>query len=109
MSNVDVQYGERLLPKVVDDIARNSPDKVFATIPLTSDWRDGSRDVTYRDLSKGVDRAAWWLKENVLSRTQFETLAYTSANDLRYCFFTLGAVKADFKVTSPVRIRKLRG
>lgn len=94
------RYGERLLTTVVDELAVEEPYKIFASVPKTLTVEDGFQDVTYQQLAKAINRAAWWLKTNIDKRHEFETIGYTGPNDLRYCFFTLGAVKAGFKVYS---------
>ncbi|KAJ9664384.1 hypothetical protein H2198_000313 [Neophaeococcomyces mojaviensis] len=92
------RYGERLLTTVVDELAVEEPYKIFASVPKTLTVEDGFQDVTYQQLAKAINRAAWWLKTNIDKRHEFETIGYTGPNDLRYCFFTLGAVKAGFKL-----------
>ena len=94
--------GERnshLLPTLVDTIALKDPQALWCEFPYSpSNYEDGYRRITYKELSNAVNGTAYWL-ENTLGRGHnFETLAYIGPNDPRYPIFVLGAVKAGYKV-----------
>lgn len=93
----------RLLPQIVDDLARDEPSRIFTAIPRTNDISDGLRDVTALEFATAVNRAAWFL-EKVLGRSNsVETLTYIGPSDLRYPILSLAAPKAGYKTfwTSP--------
>lgn len=91
-------YGSRLLPQVVDELALSDPERVYATFPRSSDLSNGFRDVSMLDMSQAIDRAAHWLEDTAGKSTQFETIAYMGPFDLRYAIIFLAAVKCGYKV-----------
>ena len=91
-------YGSRLLPQVVDELAFSDPHRIYGTFPQSSDLSSGFRDVTMLEMSQAIDRAAHWLEGVVGRSTQFETIAYMGLSDLRYAIIFLAAVKCGYKV-----------
>ena len=98
---VEPQFGSRLLPQVVDELARSCPERIYASIPLSSGPLQGFQfqDVTILELAQAVSRFAWWLDENLGKSTTFETLAYVGPSDLRYVVVFLAAVKCGYRVS----------
>lgn len=70
------QYGRRLIPTLVDELAASTPDHVYASIPRNQDFTGGFDDVTYRSLARAIDRAAFWIESKVGKSVDFETIAY---------------------------------
>ncbi|KAL8721403.1 MAG: hypothetical protein Q9225_001918 [Loekoesia sp. 1 TL-2023] len=99
-------YGSRLLPQVLDHLARSKPGRIFASVPKTFDLTDGFRDVTVSQMSRSVDHLAWWLEENIGKSSTFETIAYLGLPDLRYTIVFLAAVKCGYKVSRTLIGRK---
>ena len=97
-SHTEPSYGSRLLPQVVDALARSNPKRIYASFPLSSDCSDGFRDVTMFELANAVDTFAYWLEQNIGASTVFETLAYMGPSDLRYAIVFLATVKCGYKV-----------
>ena len=91
------QYGSRLLPQVVDELACSDPERIYASVPRSSDLSDGFRDVSMLEMSRAVNRIAHWLEKIVGRSTSFETLSYMGPPDLRYVIIFLAAVKTGFK------------
>jgi hypothetical protein len=93
----------RLLPQIVDDLARDEPSRIFTSIPHTNDISDGFRDVTALEFATAVIRAAWFLEKTLGRSNSFETLTYIGPSDLRYPILSLAAPKAGYKTfwTSP--------
>ena len=91
-------YGSRLLPQVVDELARSNPNRVYATLSLSSDLTQGFCNVTMLQVSQAVNRCAYWLEHTVGRSTVFETLSYIGLSDLRYAIVFLAAVKCGYKV-----------
>lgn len=96
-------YGQRLVPHVIDEIARTDPDQVCYIIPVSDEsYRHGKRTITYAIMAQAVDRAAWFLKRELgPNTTAGETLAYLGPNDLRYFILTIAAIKAGYKLLLP--------
>jgi len=92
-------YGRRLLPVELDRIAEESPSRVFASVPITSNVNDGFRDVSFRDIANGVNGFAHFLENRYGRGNNFETLSYIGMPDLRYVIVVLGAMKCGYKVS----------
>ncbi|KAF9890498.1 hypothetical protein FE257_005903 [Aspergillus nanangensis] len=91
----------RLLPDVVSEKASQTPDHVWASIPWSAaDVSEGYEDITFKRLAHAVDRAAWWLHENMepIQQRPHETLAYLGPPDSRYMILTLASIKAGFQL-----------
>ena len=99
--HVELPYGSRLLPQVVDELARSDPQRIYATLPLSSDLSKGFQDVTMQQVSQAVNKCAYWLEDTIGRSTVFETLSYLGLPDLRYAIVFLAAVKCGYKVGSP--------
>ena len=97
--HMEPPYGSRLLPQVVDELARSNPKRIYATLPLSSDLTQGFRDVTMLQVSQAVNRLAYWLEHMIGRSTVFETLSYMGLPDLRYAIVFLAAVKCGYKVS----------
>src|SRR6187402_1666980 len=93
----NVPYGRRLVPVTIDEIAHETPDRVFTLIPRSSNLQDGYMNVTYGVFARAVDRASAWLEVTFGRSESFETLAYIGPFDLRYYIVVLGATKVGFK------------
>lgn len=92
-------YGLRLMPSVLDDLAKSSPNKLFASIPKTSDVTQGFRDITAADFARCVNFTATWLENKFGCSDDFETIAYVGIGDLRGAVIFLAAVKCGYKVS----------
>ena len=101
------EYSRRLVPTVVDEIARSEPGKVYAAIPVSSgDLDAGFRDITFAQFASAINGAAWWLERELGKSSEFRTLAYLGPNDIRYPIIAIAAVKVGYKVsTTPLLMR----
>lgn len=90
---------KQLLNNIIDGMARIRPWALYAEVPnsLTT-YEAGFRKITYGNLANAINCVAWWLKEELGTSQNFETLSYLGPSDLRYVFMLLGAVKAGYKV-----------
>lgn len=70
------EYGRRLIPTLVDEMAASTPDHVYATIPRDQDFTGGFDDVTSRTMARAVNRAAFWIDNELGKSISFETIAY---------------------------------
>ncbi|EEA24838.1 hypothetical protein TMatcc_007939 [Talaromyces marneffei ATCC 18224] len=95
----------RLIPNIVDQLAQDEPDKLYAELPIShTDFTSGFRQITYGALANAVNGVAWWLTQNLgPAGNDFPTLAYIGPNDMCHNFLLLGAVKVGYKMlfTSP--------
>ncbi|KAJ2992582.1 hypothetical protein NUW58_g824 [Xylaria curta] len=95
------KYGQRLITTIIDDVAANEPLRVFASIPISEDLNDGYVDVTYRTVTNAVNRASWWLSENLGLANTSEVFSYIGPNDLRYPIFLVAAIKCGYQMMMP--------
>lgn len=93
---------KRLLPTILDDRARDTPDRVYASVPKTGKLNDGYRDISYRQVANASNRVAWWLERETGKSTTFETIAYIGPIDLRYVFLVIAAAKVGYKILLPL-------
>lgn len=96
---VPAAYGARLLPQVVDEYARIDPNRIYASILLSANVSQGFRDVRMKDMARAVNSMAWWIKDHLGLRTDFETVGYIGVSDLRYPIIILAAIKCGWKVS----------
>src|ERR1700743_2575845 len=100
-SHFDPTFQPRLIPHVVTEHARKTPDKIWASIPNSPhDATQGYKDITYAQLNSAVTRAARWLQDHIEPQRamKHEALAYIGSPDSRYIIFTIAAIKAGFQV-----------
>ncbi|KAI0508876.1 hypothetical protein F5B22DRAFT_378949 [Xylaria bambusicola] len=92
-------YGRRLLPHVVDDIASREPERECFSIPRTSDPKDGWKPVTFKQYANAINHVARRIINNCGHPpvNACPTIAYVGPNDARYIVLTLAAVKAGYK------------
>ncbi len=84
---VSEDYGRRLLPAVVDDLAQESPDHILYAFPKAGTLDQGFRDVSARQFANAVNRTARWLEMTMGRRsTSFETIAYIGPREFSFQF-----------------------
>lgn len=98
-SNVD--YGRRLIPHVIDDLAKREPEREAFFIPRSSNPKDGWKAISFKEYANAVNRVAHRIIETCGTPRDgtFPTVAYIGPNDARYVVLLVGAVKAGYKVT----------
>ncbi|GAP86953.1 putative nonribosomal peptide synthetase [Rosellinia necatrix] len=98
-NGAEQDYGRRLLPHVVDHIARTDPQRECFSIPRTSDPKDGWKIVTFKQYANAINHVARRITElsGPAQAGTFPTIAYVGPNDARYVVLTLAAVKAGYK------------
>ena len=90
--------GRRLLPQVLDDIASSQPNRLYGSIARIADLNDGFRDITFHDMSNGVNWFAHYLEDTIGQSNNFETIGYVGVSDFRTAIIFLAAVKCGYKV-----------
>ncbi|KAF7536709.1 hypothetical protein G7054_g4294 [Neopestalotiopsis clavispora] len=94
-----VPFGERLLPAIIDDVARNDPSKEVFQIPNSTNPRDGWKAISYGTYASAINHVAYQFVEQFgkpLPGT-FPTIAYIGSNDVRYLVIMVAAIKAGYK------------
>ena len=91
------QPGRRLFPTEIDRQAKQNPDKVFASIPRSSDLSKGFQDVTMKDFAQSINRLSAYLEPRIGYSKTFNTVAYFGPPDLRYLIVAISLNKLGHK------------
>ncbi|MCJ1382583.1 hypothetical protein MMC17_005696 [Xylographa soralifera] len=91
--------GQRLLPTVIDFVARDQPDRVFGVYPkVNTDLTAGFEEVTFSQYANAINSTAWWLAAEKKKTFNGDTLAYLGPNDFRHAVVAIAANKVGLKV-----------
>lgn len=75
-------YGRRLIPHIVDDLAKSDPERIVYSFPRSQDVSQGFRDVSARELASAIDKVAWQLQNEIGRSSSFETIGYIGPRKL---------------------------
>ncbi|RSM09681.1 hypothetical protein CEP52_003989 [Fusarium oligoseptatum] len=92
------EYGRRLLPSLVDEIAISDPDRVLYSIMKTNNPADGFQDINVKTFARAVNRCAWYIEKHLGRGQNFPTLAFIGPQDVVYAILTLACVKTGYKI-----------
>ena len=81
------QYGRRLIPHIVDDLAMSEPERIVYSFPKSQNVSQGFRDVSARELARAVDKVAWWLHNEIGKSSSLETIGYIGPRKLIHTTF----------------------
>ncbi|KAH0364681.1 acetyl-CoA synthetase-like protein, partial [Aureobasidium melanogenum] len=100
MTRESPEYGTRLLPTLIDEIATTTPNRVYASVPKDdADLYKGFKDITYAGFARAIDALSWWLDETLgKADGTFPTFAYFGPRDLGYAIVVVAAAKVGRKV-----------
>lgn len=93
-----MNYGRRLVPVIIDEAAKNTPERIYASIPKSADLSEGFKDINYRTFANAINRASFWLDLHLAKGGISEKFAYTGPKDLRYTVLTVAAIKTGREV-----------
>lgn len=90
---------KRLIPHIIDETARLTPDLECISIPRNNDPSDRWKPVSWPQITNAVNYAAQLLIMQVghPAPGTFPTVAYIGLEDPRYPAFIIGAIKAGYK------------
>ena len=92
-------YGRRLLPVTIDEIARDEPEKIWASLPYSDDdLARGYEDITFGTFANAVNTLAWRIEKDFGKGKDFPTVAYLGAPDVRYHIMQMACAKTGYKV-----------
>jgi hypothetical protein len=94
-------YGERLCVHVADELAQQTPNRIYATITNSNhDIEQGFRDVTIRQFANAVNYAAWEIEARfgASQAGAFDVIAYIGTPDIRYSIYFYAAIKTGYQV-----------
>lgn len=91
--------GQRLLPHIIDETARQTPDLECLSIPRSNNPRDGWKPVSWSQVDNAVNYATHMIIMQAGHPVPgtFPTVAYIGLEDPRYLAFVVGAIKAGYK------------
>ena len=95
------QYGRRLIPHVIDQVARDEPHREAFQMPRSEDPIDGWQAVSFKDYADAVNLRAHQIQESCGKPHvgTCPTLAYIGPQDARYVVFLVAAIKAGYQVS----------
>jgi acyl-coenzyme A synthetase/AMP-(fatty) acid ligase len=102
-------FGRRLIPHVIDDIAHEDPLREAFQFPRTDNPKDGWRSLTFKEYANAINRCAWMIVKTCgeAAENSFPTIAYIGPQDARYVVMIFAAVKVGYRVrTWPYRVSK---
>jgi len=91
--------GDYYLPHVLDEHATWTSDRLYASIPHSTDLSEGFHDITRGDMAGATNGFAYWIQDKIGRSDEFETLAYMGIPDLSTAVILLAAVKCGYKVS----------
>lgn len=92
----------KLLVNAVEAKARRVPDSPWLLYARSSSWeqKGGYNTITWKQFADAVNRAAWWLDENLpRTGTGPQTFAYLGPSDARYYILIVAAAKTKRQVS----------
>lgn len=100
-----MEFGKRLVPVIIDEAARDTPHRVYASVPRSEDLSEGFEDITYKRFANAINRVAAWLDSALGGSGTTGVFAYAGPKDLRYTILTVAAIKSGREVrgTEPRR------
>ena len=103
------EYGRRLIPQVIDEIAARDPQREAFQLPQSdTDPKKGWKVVTYGEYAAAINRSAHEVVKTCGAppTDEFPTIAYIGPQDVRYLILLVAAVKAGYKVGSTCHQRR---
>ena len=85
--------GQRLLPQIVDQLASENPERIFASYAASQILADGFVNVSMRRLSHAVNEVSHWIEHSLGPSNSFPTLCYIGISDIRYTIIFLATIK----------------
>jgi len=99
---------DRLMPVVIDELARDDPRRPWASVPYDdADLSRGYEDISYEVAANAINKLCWIIESVIGKSTTFETIAYLGKPDLRYHFMQMAACKTGHKVLFPAHLNSL--
>lgn len=90
------EFGQRLLPSYVDEIAHADPSRILYSITKTKDPADGFQDINASVFARAVNRCAWYLEEKLGKGQNNENILYMGPQDIVYGIVILASLKVGY-------------
>jgi hypothetical protein len=62
------EYGKRLIPQIMEDLARSEPDRIVYSLASFPDQTAHFRTISAAAFAKAVDKTAWFLHDRLRAR-----------------------------------------
>lgn len=98
VSTASNEYGKRLIPHIIDDLALNEPDRITYSIVKSADVSQGMVEISAKAMAQAVDKAAWWLQSQIGETSESQMVGYIGPHDLRYVVLTYACIKAGHQI-----------
>lgn len=97
-------HGKRLAPQMIEQRAQENPNGEAFSIPRSDDPKDGWKPISWKEYNNAINLVAHKIIEECgePSPGSFPTIAYIGGNDARYVVMVIAAIKAGFKVLTPM-------
>ena len=107
-------YGNRLIPQLIDERARENPEASVWSVPRAPGFddefadglADGFYDINYGQVARAINAVAWWIQRHIGRSTTFKTVAYMGPPDLRYAIVTIAAQKTGHTVSCRAKYKR---
>ena len=80
--NTVTEYGKRLIPQILDNLASAEPNRIIYSVATFSDTSHEFRHISARTFADAVDKTAWWLHNQVGKPTLIQTVGYIGPRKL---------------------------
>jgi acyl-CoA synthetase (AMP-forming)/AMP-acid ligase II len=93
------EIGKRLFPVIIDEVARNDPDRAWASLPIDDyDLSQGFEDISYAAFANGINMLSHHIVAAFGRAKDFETIVYLGTSDIRYYMLAYAACKTGYKI-----------
>ena len=92
----------RPFTEIVDALAKEEPQRIWAKVPVADAEGLSWRDVTYRQLGAAADIMARWMDQHIgqvdQAGQQGNVVTYMGVHDIRHPILVLATLKTGYKV-----------
>lgn len=75
-TNVPPDFGRRLIPQILDELALADPDRIIYSLTLATSKSYVFREVSAQAVANAVDRTAWWLVGQLGGSKSIQAVGY---------------------------------
>ncbi|KAK3315685.1 Pyoverdine/dityrosine biosynthesis protein-domain-containing protein [Apodospora peruviana] len=102
VSTASNEYGKRLIPHILDDLASTDPDRVIYSVAKSADVSQGMLEISALGMAQAVNKTSWWLYDQIgdseATTSSPQTVGYIGPHDLRYVLLTYACIKAGHEI-----------
>ncbi|KAF2867579.1 hypothetical protein BDV95DRAFT_610493 [Massariosphaeria phaeospora] len=94
----DATHVKRLIPAVVDETARNDPERICFSMPRSANLEDGFQDISFRTFAHSINKMAHFIQREIGRSSMFETVMYMGYPDVRHYIILVALMKTGHKL-----------